>query len=222
MKGIRNFLMSKNPELVESVRKIKDHNVAGSFIAIYLGEFERRLLESTYEYLRAKELTNYDSVLMNDGLMIPAGVPDDICDQLGDHLLRTTGFDITFTRKAFEMIDDLDEETIVAPQPIPPEVVEHPMEDFQAKMNITGNFEHYAGNLFYATGPWSCPLKEHHQSRLLSIYSSHIYCYGCRETFGILSSRSDDEVKSLVFEHCGHFHLLREFFEYDGDRLGAV
>jgi hypothetical protein len=113
---INNNLYHQNKEVEKAIIKSKKDknkeftNPAGTVAAYILQDYERRLLEQVYRYLkdvRAVDMT--DCVLCSDGLMISKhSYCEDMLNGASDYVFEKTGFRMNFTEK--EMDEDfLDE-----------------------------------------------------------------------------------------------------------------
>ena len=193
MKDITKKIKDKNQEFYTAVTASKSHNKNGTFMAIYLQEWERRLLEITFLYLKNRGVIgeHNDCVLCYDGIMIlKSKVPDPntLCKELQMHMLASTGFNIIFEEKPMNDCVEITED----PNYIPSYSVETvevqyhcpDMDVLRKKYPMTGEFERVNNNTFKAFGDWTCPFGiQHTQSRFITFHEHHGYCKGCNKLF---------------------------------------
>ena len=73
IKQITKVIKDANPEMYQEVTKYKAYNEDGTFMSIFLQEWERRLLEHAYTFLKEKGVIDGDlnhCVLCFDGIMV--------------------------------------------------------------------------------------------------------------------------------------------------------
>jgi len=225
---ITNFLISRNEEMSRTIQKNKDYNKEGTFMSIYLQEFEKRLLEETYSYLVKRGIVKNDCVLCYDGIMVIADRVKDVqqlCRDLRTNLKGKTGFDIVFEEKSFdEAIDDIVEPMKFTDLP-EPVLRTDTSDEYLKKFEVKGKYKHHHGNLYVATGDWSCPGQPHQCNTQFDVFEDHMYCYGCRETYYPIDPRANDkqwqiEVKNFLLDVFRGRPLLKELFQFEGQKLG--
>lgn len=226
--GITKTLIQKNPELFNSIDK--KQNREGSFMSIYLQEFERRLLEEVYKFLQNKGvIKNNDCVLCFDGIMVLIQRVEDVkrlCADLQTHILDTTGFDIVFERKTFDKaIENITRLEGFNPtvQPIPDELIpSKPMDNFVQVFRLRGDFEHHHGNRFQALGEWRCPEKDHSCCRMFDVFGDRMYCYGCKKVYYPLNFDKEwlENAKHSILDPLRKNSKLKDLFEFEGKKLG--
>ena len=80
-------------------------NIEGSVVSAVLQEYERRVLESVYTFLKNKGLNLNDCVLCYDGLMVEKQIFNlEFLNEFSIEVFNKTGFNLTFTTK--EMDED--------------------------------------------------------------------------------------------------------------------
>lgn len=112
LKMIGVMIANSNPELVDTVKKLEKKNETGTVVSLFLQQKERELLELIYNYLNHQLQLNNKCVLCFDGIMIPiAKYRENLLNEVSAHILERTGFQLTFTTKAFDQhyLDELDE-----------------------------------------------------------------------------------------------------------------
>eukprot|EP00942_MAST-04A_sp_MAST-4A-sp1_P014607 g14607.t1 len=80
IKGIIKVIKEANPSMYKEVTKDKAYNKDGTFMSIYLQEWERRLLECAYTFFKEKEIIDESNncVLCFDGIMVSKDAVEDI------------------------------------------------------------------------------------------------------------------------------------------------
>lgn len=104
------LILKANPKFEESICFEKKDNVKGTIVSWFLQEYERRLLESLFEFLRkSKQIKNRNCVLCFDGIMILLnGTTSDpvlVTKLLRDaesYILKDTGFHVELKTKPFD------------------------------------------------------------------------------------------------------------------------
>ena len=93
-------------------RRLSDWRMTTTVLALFLQEYECRVLEAAYSYSVSAGLVERQvAVLCADGLMIEKRFyREDLCDTLSKVVLERTGFALVFVKK--EMNDHFSEETI--------------------------------------------------------------------------------------------------------------
>lgn len=108
---IANVIRKSNPELYETARKIKTDknqlNIIGSFFSLYLQEYETRIMESVYLFLKKNTNIIEGDVLTYefDGFKLLTervnafGGSDKLISELNNAVLSQTGFELSFEVK---------------------------------------------------------------------------------------------------------------------------
>ena len=105
IKQITKVIKDANPEMYQEVTKYKAYNEDGTFMSIFLQEWERRLLEHAYTFLKEKGVIDgdlNDCVLCFDGIMVLKKNVEDVqtlINELQEYLKLHTGFNISFDDK---------------------------------------------------------------------------------------------------------------------------
>jgi hypothetical protein len=107
---ISDYIIGANQEMVDELRKTKRRdlsNLRGTIVSYYLQEWERRILEIIYIYLRDNKIINNNNiVLCFDGVMIPKKCFDkNLLYELETEVLSKLGLNICLVEK--EMDQDL-------------------------------------------------------------------------------------------------------------------
>jgi len=110
VKIIIKFIASKNPLLVEAVKKRKkeqgkeDYNLDGSVCSFFLQEKECMILEKVFVYCKEKKyIKNNNCVLCADGLMIPKKLYNvSLLTELKQLIKDEFGIDVNFSNKSMD------------------------------------------------------------------------------------------------------------------------
>ena len=114
LQSIAETVKKSNPIMYECCRKMKtdkkESNVIGSFFSLYLQEYETRIMESVYLYLRdSTEIINgniltyeYDGYKLLSSRVVEFGGVSELIPILNQVVLEQTGFIISFEEKAIE------------------------------------------------------------------------------------------------------------------------
>lgn len=99
-----DIIMKYNPDIVQSARQSleeKGGNVKGTFLSLYIGELERRVICYVYDYLKKEEYLIDDVFIYSyDGCIISADrFHDRLCDELSAEILRRMNFVVKFVEK---------------------------------------------------------------------------------------------------------------------------
>ena len=126
LKIIGQHVINANSDLHKAVLKEKKRNVNASTVSLFLQEIERQMLELIYEYLsNNKFIQNRNCVLCYDGIMIESKFyKPEILDELHDHVLNVSGFDLKFTTK------DMNEIIVLPPLPVDTTSFEYMAQEF--------------------------------------------------------------------------------------------
>lgn len=124
---IANEVRKHNPTLYETARKIKTDkqqtNIIGSFFSLYLQEYETRIMETCYSFLKDKTNIIKGNVLTYefDGFKLlksrveDFGGVDALIIALNDAVLSQTGFEMKFEVKDITKFYDVDYVPFVPP-----------------------------------------------------------------------------------------------------------
>jgi len=120
LKTICLNLYNQNKDIEKIIIKSKKvktlDNAIGTVASYILQDYERRLLEVVYEYIKGKNIPITDIVLCADGLMIrkECYYPE-LLNELSNYLEDTTDFKIKFTEKIMNegFLGDLESEFII-------------------------------------------------------------------------------------------------------------
>ena len=106
LKTIGEIIVGNNPKLSKAIEKrkeeqnIKDYNLKGSVCSYFLQEYESRILEAIFLYLKEQNIINNDCVLCADGLMIPKDkYKPELLNDFNELIKNKLGFDLNFTQK---------------------------------------------------------------------------------------------------------------------------
>ena len=106
LKTIGEIIVGNNPKLSKAIEKrkeeqnIKDYNLKGSVCSYFLQEYESRILEAIFLYLKEQNIINNDCVLCADGLMIPKDkYKPELLNNFNELIKNKLGFDLNFTQK---------------------------------------------------------------------------------------------------------------------------
>ena len=133
LKHIGTHIQLANADLTKQVKKLQKENEKASIVSIFLQDKERQILELVYEYLvNNKYIINKNCVLCFDGIMIEQKYyKPDLLNELHDHILKVSGFDLTFLLKDLDK-DLLNELSIQSStMPLDPKSFEFMAQEFE-------------------------------------------------------------------------------------------
>ena len=133
LKHIGTHIQLANADLTKQVKKLQKDNEKASIVSIFLQDKERQTLELVYEYLvNNKYIMNENCVLCFDGIMIEQKYyKPDLLNELHDHILKVSGFDLTFLLKDLDK-DLLNELSIQSSaMPLDPKSFEFMTQEFE-------------------------------------------------------------------------------------------
>lgn len=114
---LSNYIIGSNQELVSELKKSRNtkkfNNDRGSVVSYFLQEWERRLLEMIYIYMKNRNIIDTNLVLCFDGIMIPREkFYNELLTELEEDIYIKTGFRIKIVKKDMDqdIINKLNEE----------------------------------------------------------------------------------------------------------------
>jgi hypothetical protein len=109
LENISNIIVGSNQEIVDEIKKVKRKdltNLRGSIVSYYLQEWERRILEVIYIYLRETKniISNNNIVLCYDGVMIPKkSFHDELIKELEEEVFNKLNLRINIVQKEMNL-----------------------------------------------------------------------------------------------------------------------
>jgi hypothetical protein len=132
LKIIGTLIKSANTDISKPIKKCQKENEKASVVSIFLQDKERQILELVYEYLvNNKYIINKNCVLCFDGIMIEEKYyKTDLLNELHDHILKVSGFDLTFCTKNLDkdLLKELSTQSIL---PLDPKSFEYMSQEFE-------------------------------------------------------------------------------------------
>jgi hypothetical protein len=111
LKNIGILISDAKPEIVKIVKSLNKTNEKGTVVSLFLQDLERQMLEIMYDYLTTnKYIQNKICILCFDGLMMETQYfKEELLKELNEHVLKVSGFNLTFTTKPLDkhLLNDL-------------------------------------------------------------------------------------------------------------------
>lgn len=132
---IGNVIVKNNPDLISKFKELKKDNPTSSTVSCFLQEYERKVLEVMYDFLKANRIIDKNVVLCYDGVMIPINkYYPKLLSELSDIVKEKLLFDLVFTVK--EMDEGYDVSNI--------EPIKYvPLFDFGGEIHTTSVSQHF-------------------------------------------------------------------------------
>ncbi len=169
-------------------KKYENVNFNGSFLSSYLQEYERRVLETIFNYLQKKgHIVDNECVLCFDGIMIlKENYDEKILKELSEEVKLKLGFDLVFTQKVMDK--DMLKELESIEEDVQIEIVEN---DKEASEKLYKLYPHFVCcyDMLYVfdkdEGLWTTSLTSIY--KVITQHSNYLH---------IVSGKNDDTKKS--------------------------